>query len=250
MGFEGAERNMTDPAPSCANGPAGLLLRRISELRQQSGIDRLKNFESLCWVGVGQVGPQFPPEDCVATLLQVAREGGLQFAVAAYAIERSFRESCLLLPRAATRQLEADPAGANDSDWGNRGGRQLSHDGSAGQRADHHQRRRPQRKPKRARLRRSDTKTAACAQWLEQVLADGRARRSLELQRRARQHGLLRLGEAITRNSPLNDARKQLGVIVRRRGFGPGARYEWLLPRPSEHAPGSRFMRWTVSPRR
>jgi hypothetical protein len=68
MGFVGAERNMTDPPPTCANGPAGLLLRRISELRQRSGVDRLINFESLCWVGIGQVGPQFPPEDCVATL--------------------------------------------------------------------------------------------------------------------------------------------------------------------------------------
>jgi len=157
--------------------------------------------------------------------------------------------ACLPLPRAATRQLQVDPDGAREPDWGNGEARQLSHDGNPGQRAGHRPRR-SQDKPKRTRFRRSDTKTAACAQWLEQVLADGRARRSLELQRRARQHGLLRLGEAITRNSPLNDARKQLGVIVRRRGFGPGARYEWLLPRPSEHAPGSRFMRWTVSPRR
>ena len=80
------------------------------------------------------------------------------------------------------------------------------------------------------RRRRMNSKTAACEDWLKRVLADGRPRRSLELQRRARQHGLLRLSESITRNSPFQDARKRLGIVITRRGFGPGACYEWSLP--------------------
>jgi trehalose/maltose hydrolase-like predicted phosphorylase len=45
--------------------------------------------------------------------------------------------------------------------------------------------------------------------------------------------GELRLGELITQNSPLQDARKRLGIIIKRRGFGLGARYEWSFPPPS-----------------
>ena len=81
--------------------------------------------------------------------------------------------------------------------------------------------------------RRPNSKTSRCEAWLQRILGDRRPHPSLELQRRARQDGLIHAGTALTRSSIFKAARKRLGIVITRRGFGPGASYYWSLPTPN-----------------
>jgi hypothetical protein len=91
-------------------------------------------------------------------------------------------------------------------------------------------RRRSRGEGKPSRDPQSVTKTSYREGWLLSFLGSGRPWPSKDLERRAREHGLLRHDELISRSSPFLDARKKLGVVVTRHGFGRGARYEWSLP--------------------
>ena len=53
------------------------------------------------------------------------------------------------------------------------------------------------------------------------------------LEHLARQRGLLEPDEAISRNSPFQDAKRALGIVSIRRGFGRGGRHEWMLLPPA-----------------
>jgi hypothetical protein len=86
------------------------------------------------------------------------------------------------------------------------------------------------KKPRQSRRRRDDTLTEERQVWLRQQFASAKVWPSLQLEEITRKLGWLKPSEAISQNSPFQDARRALGIKIRRRGFGRGARYEWFLP--------------------
>ena len=64
---------------------------------------------------------------------------------------------------------------------------------------------------------------AEAAAWLQSALADGLVA-TTEIQRQAKESGLAW--------ATVRRARKALGIIVYRQGFGPGAAWHWRLPSP------------------
>jgi hypothetical protein len=208
---------MTHTIRSDDEGPVKQLLRWIPELRQRSGADRLECFRQLCIRAIAEVGTNLQPAQYVVALVAVAAVGRVPHAIES--IDRAVRRHGLLIPELEELKLfEGTTAGTQLDGMTVRGralddARSIVEDKLVGR-----SRRRP------------DTKTSRCEVWLQRIFADGRPHSSLELQRRARQDGLLRAGASISRNSPFKDARKRLGVVITRRGFGPGARYYWSLP--------------------
>src|ERR1700722_5041950 len=77
-------------------GAAGQLLRRIPDLQQSTGTDRLRHFEVLCRPAVGEPGPAFPPAAYAGVLLAVASVGGGPTTAAIVVMERGGLSFCLL----------------------------------------------------------------------------------------------------------------------------------------------------------
>jgi hypothetical protein len=92
---------------------------------------------------------------------------------------------------------------------------------------------RRQKKPKQARRKRLDTMTADRQVWLRALFADGKSKATSLVEHLARQRGWLKPDEAISRNSPFQDARKALGIVSIRRGFGRRGRHEWMYLPPA-----------------
>jgi putative DNA primase/helicase len=67
-------------------------------------------------------------------------------------------------------------------------------------------------------------------QFLRDLLATGVALPVADIELAARRAGLLRTDQPISQCRSLRDARNGLGVVVKRTGFGGGARYTWALP--------------------
>lgn len=68
--------------------------------------------------------------------------------------------------------------------------------------------------------------------FLRELLAAGAAAPVADIEHAARAAGLLRAGQPISQCKAVREARASLGLVVKRRGFGTGARYTWALPRP------------------
>ena len=93
------------------------LLDLIPGLRQRSHLDRLKYFETICVMAIGEVGDQFPPAACLAALLRVAADGGVPKGEAIAIIRRTVRGCGLIFPELdALKQHEEGLAGAEIQD--------------------------------------------------------------------------------------------------------------------------------------
>jgi hypothetical protein len=90
-----------------------------------------------------------------------------------------------------------------------------------------------QKKPRKTRRRREGTLTADRQVWLRALFADGKSKATSLIEHLARKKGWLKADEPIGKNSPFKDARRALGVITIRRGFGRRGHHEWLLPPPA-----------------
>ncbi len=66
--------------------------------------------------------------------------------------------------------------------------------------------------------------------FLRELLAGGTAPVA-DIEHAARAAGLLRAGQPISQCKAVREARASLGPVVKRSGFGTGARYTWALPR-------------------
>jgi hypothetical protein len=51
-----------------------------------------------------------------------------------------------------------------------------------------------------------------------------------DIEAEAKAAGLLGPGQPISQCKPIRAARSALGVVIRREGYGPGARFLWRLP--------------------
>jgi hypothetical protein len=68
--------------------------------------------------------------------------------------------------------------------------------------------------------------------FLRNVLADG-PRTVTDIEQAARAVGLLLERQGIKQSKPFRQARLALGIVNKREGFGPGARWSLSLPDPS-----------------
>jgi hypothetical protein len=66
--------------------------------------------------------------------------------------------------------------------------------------------------------------------FLRELLAGGTAAPVADIEHAARAAGLLRAGQRISQCKAVREARASLGLVVKRSGFGTGARYTWALP--------------------
>jgi hypothetical protein len=193
------------------------LLRRIPRLVELQGEARLEQFRYVCGLAVQRVANGLiRPDNCITTLLQVAERGDVPAAAARRTIRQALGEAGRppghpALAQALKAALRAAPRPVSRSPG--------------------------QTKPKRPRRRREGTLTAEREVWLGRLFHDGRAWSSTYLEGIARNLGWLKPNEAISQNSPFQDARRALGIRIRRRGFGRGARYEWFRP-PTAWSPG------------
>jgi hypothetical protein len=186
------------------------LLRRVNRLRELEGEARLEQFRYVCEIAVRRhvVKGRIQPDTCIATLLEVAVQGGVPAPAARRAVRQSLGEAGRSPGYPALAQKLRDALRVAPNPKG-------------------------PIKPKRTRKRRGGTLTAARQAWLQPYFVQGKAWSSTYLEHIARKLGWLKPCEAITQNSPFQDARRALGILIRRRGFGRGARYEWFLPPPA-----------------
>ena len=66
-------------------------------------------------------------------------------------------------------------------------------------------------------------------EFLQTILTDGPVP-ALDIEREAVAAGLHEDGKPIGQNKPLRDAKKRLGIVTKREGFGRGAKYRWEMP--------------------
>ena len=191
-----------------------LLLRRVPDLQRRAAAERLAYFADLCVWAIGKTDLINRESDLTAVLLGMAAVSGVPLTEAVQLMGQVARDHGLII-RAFERAKTTVGTMAGDLASAQQG------------RACDDDRKSPEKR------RRPNSKTSCCEAWLQRILADRRPHPSLELQRRARQDGLIRAGKVLTRSSIFKAARKRLGIVITRRGFGPGASYYWSLPTPS-----------------
>jgi hypothetical protein len=81
-----------------------------------------------------------------------------------------------------------------------------------------------------------DTAIAEAGVFLRMLLDDRRTMHVADIEREARDAGLLGPDQPISQCRPLRDARIALGIRVRRVGFGPGAQWVWEMERGEAEA--------------
>jgi hypothetical protein len=172
------------------------LLRRIPRLLELEGEARLEQFQYVCGLAVQRAAKGLvPPGTCVTTLLQVATQGDVPAAAARGAIRRALGEA-------------GQPALVAELKAALKGALAPARPPTA------------RRRPRQARRRREGTLTADRQVWLRALFADGKSKATSLIEHLARQRGWLKPAEAISRNSPFQDARRALGIVTIRRGFG------------------------------
>jgi hypothetical protein len=82
------------------------------------------------------------------------------------------------------------------------------------------------------------TMTDLAVEFLQTALANG-PMGALDVQLEAVAAGLLKSDQPIGQAKPFRDARDALGVVTRREGFGPRAKYWWALPGSAPWVPSS-----------
>lgn len=197
---------MADVNTLCDESPVTLLLRRVPDLQRRAAAERLEYFADLCVWAICETDLIYRETDLTTVLLGMAAVSGVPLTEAVQRMGQVARDHGLIIRAFERANTTVGTMG------GNLGSAQQGH-ARDDDRKSAEDRRRP------------NSKTSCCEAWLQRILADRRPHPSLELQRRARQDGLIHAGKVLTRSSIFKAARKRLGIVITRRGFGPGASY-------------------------